>query len=96
MLTQKRKPIRTAQENHDKEQWKSDFAGGPVVKNLPSNAGDLGSTPGGGTPILRASGQLNPCTAITEPAHHRGKKLVPCNERSSMLQLRPHASKNKK
>ena len=67
-----------------------------MVKNPPSNAGDLGSTPGGGTPILRASGQLNPCTEITEPAHHRGKKLVPCNERSSMLQLRPHASKNKK
>ena len=26
-----------------------DFPGGPVVKNLPSNAGDVGSIPGGGT-----------------------------------------------
>ena len=26
-----------------------DFPGGPVVKNLPSNAGDMGSIPGQGT-----------------------------------------------
>ena len=69
-LTQKRKPIRTARENHDKEQREQDFAGGPVVKNPPSNAGDLGSIPGGGTSIPHASGQLNSCTAITEPVRH--------------------------
>ena len=29
--------------------WKGrDFAGGPVVKNSPANAGDMGSTPGPG------------------------------------------------
>ena len=27
-------------------QWRRDFPGGPVVKNLPSNAGDTGSIPG--------------------------------------------------
>ena len=30
-----------------KSQWE-DFPGGPVVKNLPANAGDTGSTPGPG------------------------------------------------
>ena len=29
----------------------SDFSGGPVVKNLPCNAGDPGSIPGQGTKI---------------------------------------------
>ena len=29
-----------------------DFPGGPVVKNLPSNAGDMGSIPGQETKIL--------------------------------------------
>ena len=28
-----------------------DFPGGPVVKNLPSNAGDAGAIPGRGTKI---------------------------------------------
>ena len=32
------------------------FPGGPVVKNLPSNAGDSGSIPGPGTKISHASG----------------------------------------
>ena len=27
------------------------FPGGPVIKNLPSNAGDMGSIPGQGTKI---------------------------------------------
>ena len=30
-----------------KDDW--DFLGGPVVKNLPCNAGDVGSIPGLGT-----------------------------------------------
>ena len=34
--------------------------GGPVVKNLPCNAGDAGSTPGWGTEILNAMEQLIP------------------------------------
>ena len=35
--------------------------GAPVVKNLPSNAGDVGSIPSGGTKIPYAMGQLSPC-----------------------------------
>ena len=37
-----------------------DFAGGPAVKNPPSNAGDVSSIPGLGTKIPRATGQLSP------------------------------------
>ena len=31
------------------------FPGSPVVRNVPSNAGDVGSIPGGGTKIPDAS-----------------------------------------
>ena len=37
-----------------------DFLGGPVAKNLPSNAGDMGSIPGQRTKTPRAPGQLRP------------------------------------
>ena len=46
-----------------------DFPGGPMVKNLPSSAGDAGSIPDRGTKIPLATGQLSPCAATTEPAH---------------------------
>ena len=36
-----------------------DFPGGPVVKNLPSNAGNRSSIPGQGTKIPHAMGQLS-------------------------------------
>ena len=45
-----------------------DFPGGPVVKNLPSSAGDVGSIPGRGTKIPHATGQLSPLTTTTELA----------------------------
>ena len=37
------------------KQLSGDFPGGPVVKNLPSNAGDVGWIPGWGTKIPQAS-----------------------------------------
>ena len=40
--------------------------GGPMVKNLPSNAGDMDSIPGLGTEIPYATGQLSLCTAMRE------------------------------
>ena len=49
----------------------SDFPGGPVVKNPPSNVGDTGSIPGQGTKIPHAGGQLSPCTTTTEPVSHK-------------------------
>ena len=36
-----------------------DFPGGPVVKNLPCNAGDTGLNPGQETKIPHATGQLS-------------------------------------
>ena len=45
-----------------------DFPGGPVVKNLPYNAGDTGSIPGQGTKSPHATGQLSQCATITELA----------------------------
>ena len=42
------------------------FPGGPVVKNLPSNAGDAGSSPGRGTKIPHAKGQLSLHTSTRE------------------------------
>ena len=48
--------------------WVRDVPGGPVVKNLPSNAGDVCSIPGRGTKIPRAAGQLSPHAATTEAA----------------------------
>ena len=43
-----------------------DFPGGPVVKNQPSNSGDLGWIPGWGTTIPHAVGQLSLCATTTE------------------------------
>ena len=56
-----------------------------MVKNLPANAGDMGSIPDWGTKIPHATGQLSPQPATTtEPAclNYRGVFT---------LQLRPDA-----
>ena len=53
-----------------------DFPGGPVVKNLPSNAGDTGSIPGQGTKIPHAMRQLESLhAATTEPLCSRAVAL---------------------
>ena len=44
-----------------------DFLGDQVVKNLPSNAGDMCSIPVGRTSIPHAAGQLSLHTKTTEP-----------------------------
>ena len=61
-----------------------DFPGGPVVKNPPSNAGDVGSIPGWGTKIPRAAGQLSLCATTrekpachVEPTHHNKDLMQP-------------------
>ena len=69
-----------------KEKGTRDVPGGPVVKNLPSNAGGLGSIPGWGTKMQHVRGQLsscnqNPCT--TSGGAHAAKG-------------RPRAAKNKR
>ena len=50
-----------------------DFPGGTVVKNLPANAGNMGSSPGPGRSHVprrtpRAAEQLSQCATTTEPA----------------------------
>ena len=40
--------------------YPQDFPGGPVAKNPPSNAEDLGLIPGWGPEIPHAAGQLSP------------------------------------
>ena len=44
-----------------------DFPGGPVVKNMPCNAGDMGSTPGLQTKIPQATGQQTGCPLQLRP-----------------------------
>ena len=64
-----------------------DFFGGPVVKNPPSNAGDVGLIPGLGIKIPYAAGQLSSRATTTE--------LTRLNERAHVLQttepMRPGA-----
>ena len=54
------------------------FLGGPVVKNPPSNAGDVDSIPGRGTKIPRATGHMSPRATTTE--------LMRLNVRARVLQ----------
>ena len=53
-----------------KNPTRGNFPGGPVVKNLPCNAGDVGSIPGWGTKIPHAAGQLGSCATTIEPVCH--------------------------
>ena len=62
-----------------------DFPGGSVVKNLLSNAGDVGLIPGQGARIPHATEQLSPC-ATTRQSMCR-------NERSHVPQLKPDTVK---
>ena len=53
-----------------KEQLRRDFPGGPMVKNPPCNARDVGSIPGQRTKIPHAMKQLSnvlSCTTTIEP-----------------------------
>ena len=51
--------------------------GDPVVKNLPCNAGDIGSIPGQGTRIPHTEEQLSQRATATEPAHSRAHETRP-------------------
>jgi len=63
-----------------------DFPGAPVVKNLPSNAGDTDPISGWGTKIPHAVKQQSiPATTREKPVHR--------SKRSYVLQLKPSADK---
>ena len=55
-----------AEKKLKKKKVKEDFPGGPVIKHLPCNAGDVGLIPGWGTRIPHAVEQLSPCAPTTE------------------------------
>ena len=59
-----------------------DFPGGPVVKNPPCNAGDMGSIPVGGTEISHDVQQISSHTTTRESMH--------CNETSLLIQRRSY------
>ena len=62
-----------------------DFPSSQVVKNMPGNAGALGSIPGPGTKIPHELEQLSlHATTREKPVHS--------NRRSCMWQLRPDAA----
>ena len=63
------------------------FPGGPVVKNLPSNTGDVGSIPDQGTKIPQAVEYGRPHAAATEA--HAFKAML-CNKKS-LHELQPRA-----
>ena len=60
-----------------------------VVKNLPSNEGDVGLISSQGSKIPHAVEQLNPCTTTIEPVLYSPRS---CNHRTLTPQLlSPHA-----
>ena len=67
-----------------------DFPGDAVVKNLPANAGDMGSIPGPGRPHMPWSNQarvpqlLSLCSRAREP---QLMKPAHCNYSAHVLQL---------
>ena len=54
-----------------------DFPGGPVIKNSPSNAGDVGSIPDEGTNILPAVGLLNLHAIMKNPKWCNQEQIQP-------------------
>ena len=68
MLSSRQVPIR---EMYMKITKRWDLPGGPVDKNLYSNAVDTGSITSQGTKILHVRKQLSMRVATTEPTHSR-------------------------
>ena len=56
-----------------------DFPEGPVVKNPPSDAGDGGSIPDGGTKVPHAVGHLSPHATAREKSVHHNRD--PCSQK---------------
>ena len=57
-----------------KNELYQDFPGDPVVKNSPSNAGDMGLIPGHGTNISTYYGATKPVSCDQKPLHHKKRK----------------------
>ena len=59
---------------------------GPVIKNLPSNAGDMSSVPSQGTKIPHATGQLN-LSAITREIYAPQQRPSTANIKISFVAI---------
>ena len=57
-------------ETHRLKSGMGDFPGGPVVKNPPCNAGDMGLIPGWKIMVPHAAEQLSLRAPTAELAHH--------------------------
>ena len=62
-----------------------DFPGDPVVKNPPSNAGDVGLIPGQGTKVPHDSGQLSWHPQLLSSRASNERARVPQNYRAHAL-----------
>ena len=62
----------------------SDFPGGPVVKNLPANTGDMSSIPGP-RKIPQAVGQLSPRATTIENVLYKKEKKRKCAVQEKLL-----------
>ena len=71
-----------------------DFPGGPVVKNLPTNTGDVGSIPGSGKPSGKENGDPLQYSCLGDPMERGGwkaavhgitKELVPESQGLTLL-----------
>ena len=77
------------------------FPAGPVVKNLPTNAGDMGWIHSWTRKIQHAVEQLSTCAITTEPGVleprlcSKRSSSNPQLEKASVQQLRPSTAKNK-
>ena len=74
------------------------FLGGPLVKNPPCNAKDMGLIPGQETKVSRAAEQLSPHAPELVSCNYQGQRVmtresVYCSERSHMLPLRHKTAK---
>ena len=70
-----------------------DFPGGPVVENLPPNAGDVGLIPGQGNKIPHGMGQLSLHPTSTEPERLRARE--PATREACVTTETPHKTKIK-
>ena len=66
-----------------------------MVKDLPSNAGEMGSVPGQETKIPHAMGQISLHAGTTEPTGHDWREAFTSQERPLVPQLRPNTAKNR-
>ena len=73
--------------------YAGDFPGGPVVKNLPCNAGDAGLSSGQGTKIPQTVEQVSHKHATARESLHCREGSHMTQGRSFMLQLRPDTTK---